>query len=184
MPKFFPVAKPPHDPRWFLALLLAIPMIIALAIVFVIGAHDHGRVALLVVVANTAIFVLVIVLLGWAAKRRSIALDDGVLDVLATFYHRRVPIQDIDLDQARVVDLREHGELGPFIKTNGYGLPGLRAGWFRSRDWTSLFCLITNRQRVLLLPLRAGGALLLSAARPTELLDALRAADDGLRIHR
>ncbi len=174
MRKNFTVTKPPHDPRWLLALMLAIPMLIALMIAITVGVHAHGRVMLVIVAANTTIFLILGVFLGWAAQRRTIALGDGVLEVLATFYRRRVPVQDIDLAKARVLNLRERSEWRPWLRTNGFGLPYLRAGWFRSRNWTSLFCLITDRQRVVLLPLHAGGALLLSAERPTELLDALR----------
>ena len=183
MRKEFAVTAPPRDPRWFLALVMGLPMVGAAVVIGLSGIG--GRSILPVVGALVAtIFLVTFLLLGWAGKRRAIAIDDGALDVLATFYRRRVPVQDIDLDKARIIDLREHAEWRPRLKTNGYALPGLSAGWFRTRDWTSLFCIVTDRQRVLVLPLRAGDAVLLSVERPTELLNALRAADDAQRGHR
>ena len=178
----FPVTDPSRDPRWFIGLLMGLPLVVVLGL----GLFHVGKrpMPMAVDVLFTAIFVIAFLVLAWAAKRRAIALDDGVLDVLATFYRRRVPAQEIDLDASRVIDLRERGEWRPWIKTNGYALPGLYAGWFRSRNWTRLFCLVTDRQRVLLLPLRSGGALLLSAARPSDVLDALRTADDARLGHR
>jgi hypothetical protein len=182
MRKNFPVADPPRDPRWMIGLLLGMPLLV----VFALGPLRVGNRPMPIAVAAliAMIFLTAFLVLGWAAKRRAIALDDGVLDVLATFYRRRVPVQDIDLDASRVIDLRERSEWRPWIKTNGYAMPGLYAGWFRSRNWTRLFCLVTDRQRVLLLPLRAGGALLLSPVRPIDVLVALRAVDDAQRGRR
>ena len=182
MRKNFPVTDPPRDPRWMIGLLMGLPLLVALGL----GLFHVGKrpIPMAIGVLFTAIFLVVFLVLGWAAKRRAIALDDGVLDVLATFYRRRVPVQEIDLDASRVIDLGERGEWRPWIKTNAYAMPGLYAGWFRSRNWTKLFCLVTDRQRVLLLPLRAGGALLLSAAKPTDVLAALRTADDARRGRR
>ncbi len=183
MRKEFAVTAPSRDPRWLLGLMMGLPMLLALLGVGL--SHGAPRPAtLLVAVLVGTVFLAAFLVLGWATKRRAIAIDNGSLDVLATFYRRRVPMQDFDLDKARTVDLREHGQWRPLLQTNGYALPGLYAGWFRSRDWTSLFCMVTDRQRVLVLPLRDGGAVLLSAERPAELLNALRAEDDGQRGRR
>jgi len=57
-------------------------------------------------------------------------------------------------------------------------MPGFHAGHFRLRgDFGKAFCLLTQRDRVLWLPLRDGKQqFLLSLERPQALLDALRAA--------
>ena len=57
-----------------------------------------------------------------------LAVLSAALRVKATCYTRRAPVSDFALDQARVVDLREHSELKPLIKTNGVGMPGWPAG--------------------------------------------------------
>ena len=169
----FPVAEPPGNRRLMLAIITGIPVLIVIGML-ILGVGNRPL-PIMVPVLVVAVFVLMFFVLGRAMQRRSIVLDNGVLEILATFYRHRVPVQEIDLEKARVVDLAEHVEWRPFVKTNGYSLPGLHAGWFRSRNLTSLFCLVTNRQRVLVLPLRSGGAVLLSAERPTDLLNALRA---------
>jgi len=124
--------------------------------------------------AAAVIFILTTALLWWAVQRRRIVLANGVLDITATFYRRKLPVAAFDLDKARVINLDEHGEWRPFLKTNGLGMPGLRAGWFRSRGFVKMFCLLTARERVLVLPESTGGATLLSIANPSALLDALR----------
>lgn len=114
-------------------------------------------------------------LLLFALRRRSVELRDGVLDVRAALFRRRVPASGIDLARARIVDLDERTELRPLLKTHGMSLPGFHAGNFRLRGgFARAFCLVTARQRVLWLPLRDGKSqLLLSLSQPQALLDAL-----------
>ena len=95
----------------------------------------------------------------------------------AALYRKRVPVADLDLERARVVNLDERTELRPWLKSNGMSMPGFQAGHFRLRgDFGKAFCLLTQRERVLSLPLRDGKAqLLLSLEQPQALLGALRA---------
>lgn len=120
---------------------------------------------------------LLLAWLSWAMRRRVVQLRDGVLDVRAAMYRRRVQVADIDLPRARIVDLSEHTELRPSLKTNGMSLPGFHAGRFRLRRAPGrAFCLLTDGRRVLWLPLRdSEQQLLLSLEKPHALLDALRA---------
>lgn len=191
-PHEFAVAPPAHDPRLMVMLLIIQPELLACIVMFLILNRAHGNTAMMLgmrvgalgAVPTTIIFALVTALMWWAVQRRRIVLADGLLDVTATFYRRTLPVTSFDLDKARIINLDEHREWRPLFKTKGMGLPGLRAGWFRSRSFAKIFCLLTARDRVLLLPESTGGALLLSVAKPSELLDALRAADDGQRVRR
>ena len=114
------------------------------------------------------------VVLTLALRRRRIVLDNRELQVAATFYTKKLAVEAIDLDKARILSLEEHTDLAPMLKTNGFSLPGLKAGHFRLRNLTKAFCLVTDRTRVLTLPLRGGGMVLLSPARPADLLARLR----------
>ena len=116
-----------------------------------------------------------------AMKRRSVNLVGHVLDVRAAMFRERTPIADIDLERARLVDLAERQDLRPAVRMMGMSLPGFHAGHFRLRGkLVKAFCLITDRQRVLWLPMHNGtDQLLLSVERPQDLLDALRASTDA-----
>ena len=116
--------------------------------------------------------------LGWIVRRRHIRLNNRELQIIATLYTRKVAVEAIDLAQARVVSLDEHTDLRPRLKTNGFSLPGFHAGYFRLRNLSKAFCLITDRTRVLSLPLRDGGQILLSPEKPRVLLDRLRELAD------
>ena len=122
--------------------------------------------------------VLVGVGLSWMVRRRHIRLNNRELQITATLYTRKVAVEAIDLSQARVVSLDEHTHLKPRLKTTGFSVPGFHAGYFRLRNLTKAFCLITDRTRVLSLPLRDGGLILLSPEQPRALLDRLRELAD------
>ena len=111
-----------------------------------------------------------------ALRRRRIRLDGRELHVAATFYTRRISVDALDLDHARVVDLAEHTEFKPALKTNGFNLPFFQAGHYRLRNRAKAFCLLTGRERALLLPQRDGRFILLSPEKPQALLDALHAS--------
>ena len=111
-------------------------------------------------------------------RRRSVTLDGGMLHIRAAMYGKRVAVNELDLDRARAVNLDERTELRPGWRSNGYATIGYTAGHYQMRNRQgSAFCLLTQRQRVLWLPLRNGKQhILLSLERPQELLDALRTA--------
>lgn len=108
-------------------------------------------------------------------RRRRIALGEGQLDITSTFYRKRVAFSEMRLERARIADLAEHTGLKPARKTNGYQLPGFRSGHFRMRDGGKAFCLVTDNNRVLVLPLRDGSTLLITPEHPRRLLDDLQA---------
>lgn len=112
--------------------------------------------------------------LGAAFFRRRVALAGNVLDVHSTMYRRRVPVAQLRLDQAEVVDLQRDRRYGIRVKTNGYSMPGFYSGHFRLQGGGKGFALVTDRARVLALPVSDGSTLLLSVDRPQALLDALR----------
>lgn len=109
-----------------------------------------------------------------ALRRRRIAIEGRELVVAATLYTRRTPLEALDLAQARIVDLDEHTAFKPMLGLNRFGVPGLHAGHYLLRDRRRAFCLLTARDRVLVLPQRDGKVLLLSPERPRELLEHLR----------
>lgn len=126
--------------------------------------------------AAWSLIVIAVLAVGLAAAffRRRVALAGDVLDVRSTMYRRRVPVAQLRLDQAEVVDLQRDRRYGIRVKTNGYSMPGFYSGHFRLQGGGKGFALVTDRARVLALPVSDGSTLLLSVDRPQALLDALR----------
>lgn len=174
----FPVPAPGKSALATLVLLLSgLPLIVYLLVLDLLRTSDPAARGVIVV---AVVFVVALcIALFVLAQRRSVTLERGVLVVRATFYTQRIPIGQLVLEQARVVDLREHTELRPRLKLNGYALPGFQAGHFRAGLFSPgrhqrLFCLVTDPRRVLALPERSGRTVLLSLEQPQALLDALR----------
>ena len=105
---------------------------------------------------------------------RVVLADDHTV-VRAGLNTRRVPVNAIELERARILDLDRQVELLPGRKTLGASLPGYQTGWFHTRQWGKGFYLLTERQRVLWLPERDGRHVLLSLHQPQMLLAALNA---------
>ena len=166
----FPVAA--VNP-WSL-LWIWLPLIAAIFIVIC----SRGQASWLANIAASGFLVLFLLVLGaaltWLYGRRHIALQGRELQVTATLYRKRVPVDALDLANARIVDLAEHTDLRPLLKTSGFSMPGFAAGHFRLRDLRKTFCLLTDRSRVLVLPLRDGTLLLLSPEKPQDLLQQLQ----------
>ncbi len=65
-------------------------------------------------------------------------------------------------------------------RTNGAGLPGYQAGWFRLQSGEKALVFVTDLERVVYVPTNEGYSLLLSVEEPDEFLDALtRMTSDG-----
>lgn len=170
-PKNYPVAPPTGVPMVILwAILLAA---IGLPLALMLGNKGVTYLASARAWLGPALVSLTGVIVSLAYLRRRITLDGGGLVIRSTFYTRTVAVSAMRLERARIVDLAEHGELKPAIKTNGYSLPGFRSGHFRMRDGGKAFCLITDSSRVLALPLRDGSLVLLSPEQPRQLLQQL-----------
>lgn len=165
---------PPGKAAWIT--LVALAVVLPLAATAVAMWHE-GVPSGSDFLAGAAIAAGVVVLglmIGALVLRRSIVLEHGVLVVRAAMYTARHPVASIDLDAARTVNLDERTEYAPRWRTNGYSLPGFHAGYYRLRNGTPAFSLLTTRRRVLLLPVHGARTLLLSPRNPAALLDALR----------
>lgn len=165
MAQDFPVA-PLHPASWLLMLVAP-----ALVILGLLLSQQHTT-----PIPTWLPFLVSLVMIGLvlALRRRRISVDGHELVIAATFYTRRITIGALDLDKARIINLAEHTEFKPAIKTNGFNLPGLLAGHCRLRNRAKAFCLLTDRERVLLLPQSDGTLVLLSPEKPQALLARLR----------
>lgn len=113
-------------------------------------------------------------LLDKAMRRHRLTLSADSLEVKTSFYSRTVPLSELRLDEARIVDLDERTEFKPGVKTNGYAVPGFHSGHFRLRNREKAFVAIAGERRALWLPTAGNAGLLLQPQQPDALLDRLR----------
>ena len=124
-----------------------------------------------------ALMLGLLLLFGWFAiasrGTRYEVTADG-LAIRGTMYGRSIPWASMETDGVRAVDLRDERELQPTLRTNGIGLPGYQAGWFRLRRAGKGLVFLTDRSRVVAIPTRLGYTVLLSTSEPERLVQALR----------
>ena len=113
---------------------------------------------------------------AYASRATRFELSASGLAIRRTAYGRKLPWSSLDVERARVVDLRSTPELQPTRRTNGIGLPGYQAGWFRLRERGRGLLFVTDPSRVVEVPTREGYTLLLSVREPEAFVDAIRKA--------
>lgn len=106
--------------------------------------------------------------------RTRVNVSDRGIDFRGDLLHKVVPLADLQLQDARIVDLDYEPEFQPHLKLYGAGLPWYRSGWFRLKDReTALLALDRSRQAVYI-PTTRGFAILVSPEDPSAFLNALR----------
>ena len=112
--------------------------------------------------------------LGWSMFRGKVTLSDKGMFLRRLPWSRAIKPAQLDLEQARIVNLDEHPELRPALRMIGTSLPGYRSGWFWLKDRRTASVILTDFRRVLVLPRRDRKLIMLSVQRPDALLEALR----------
>lgn len=162
---------------WLLVLALAIPLLVLGGIT--LFDHEDAPTLLIWGMGLTPV-ALITMTLAWAMRRQRAWIDSGVLHVVSTFYHRRIPLAKLDLDAARTVNVREHPEYRPRLRSNGFAVPGMVSGWYRLKGWKKAFAAYGDPSRVLCID-TGDFLLMLGVEHPQSALDRLRRAREGKR---
>jgi hypothetical protein len=128
-----------------------------------------------VVLIAIALVVLPMLLLGYVMKSGRTTryqVTESGLTIRGTLYGRTIPWDALAVADARHVNLSTERPLQPTLRTNGIGLPGYQAGWFRLRQSGKGLLFVTDRSRVVAIPTTLGYTLLLSVNDPLAFLDA------------
>jgi hypothetical protein len=127
---------------------------------------------------------ILVIFAGFAYSSRHTTFEIGGkgLQIKGTLYGRTIPGSSLIPDQAKVVDMtRERGfSLG--WRTNGAGLPGYAAGWFRLKNKQKVLAFVTDQKRTVYLPTTEGFAVVMSVPNPEEFLERLRGLTAGTGI--
>lgn len=102
-------------------------------------------------------------------------MSEEALTIRGTLYRRRIALEHLDIRSARRVRFDEEPKLEPWIRTNGIGLPGYAAGWFRLHSRKRALVFMTHEDALVYIPTKKRFALLLSVDRPDDFLAALGA---------
>lgn len=93
---------------------------------------------------------------------------------------KNFPLDMLDRNKARTVDLMAEPEFGPWYKTMGTGMPGFNTGWFVLRDEREAYLFLTDTSRpAVLIPTTENYVLLLSVENAGAFLEKLRPEASG-----
>ncbi|MGC9970260.1 MAG: PH domain-containing protein [Bryobacteraceae bacterium] len=131
-----------------------------------------------VLIPTLALLVGLVVLFAWFAystRHVRVEVSSDGLKIAGDMYGRMIPGRVLIAGQARVLDLTKDTDYALARRTNGTGLPGYKAGWFRLRNGEKALAFVTDTKSVAYVPTRAGYSVLLSVAEPGRFLEAIRA---------
>jgi hypothetical protein len=113
---------------------------------------------------------------GYSTTHVRFEVSPDGLRIHGALYGRFVPAGSLVSAEAREINLLSDSEHGIVLRTNGIGLPGYTAGWFRLSNREKALVFVTNRSRVVYLPTLDGYSLLLSPADPQAFIASLQRA--------
>lgn len=145
MKETFPILPAGSGSLWFLAVVAVILLVAAAFLAAVAVSTRSGRVE----------------------------LTDAGIAIHSAFYGRTIPWSSVFADRAMPLDLTRSPEHEPSIRTNGIGLPGYNAGWFRLRNGSNALAFITDRHSVACVPTR-DFVLLVSLGEPVSFVEAVK----------
>jgi hypothetical protein len=113
---------------------------------------------------------------GYSARNTRFEVSPDGLSIRGAMYGRSIPLRDLDVDRAQIIDFGRDREYRLSARTNGVGLPGYRAGWFLLHNGEKALVFHTGGSEAVYIPTRQGYSLLMAPRSPRELLEALKQA--------
>jgi hypothetical protein len=152
---------------------------LAPSIVLLILARSHAPQGLTILLVGIPIALVVAVAglfatIAWAGRHGYFEVETADLRLRMSIYGRRVPLDALRLEDARIVDLTVDEQLQTQLRTNGVGLPGYCEGWHRLRNGDRALVMVTDKRRVVYIPTTERYDLLLSPADGEAMLAELR----------
>jgi len=125
----------------------------------------------------SVMLLLMVALFAWLAyssRHTQFEVSAEGLQISSTMYGRMIPAAALVVDGAQVLDLGRDRQYRPKWKTNGSGLPGYQAGWFKLHNGEKSLLFVTDRKRVVYVPTNDGYSVLISVKQTEQFIAALR----------
>ena len=105
------------------------------------------------------------------------------LRIRGSVYGRQIPMAQLDVQHARVINVNEEPGFGLAWRTNAVGLPFYSAGWFKLRNGEKALAFVTNRNEVVYVPTADGYSVMLSVVDPEHFMAVLKQDREGALAH-
>ena len=103
---------------------------------------------------------------------RGLEIDGGI-------FRKSIPMSELQVPMARIVDLDREPSLRPAFKIYGVGLPTYRSGWFRLKNGQRAAVAVSRPDLAVYVPTTQGYAVLVSPGDPAGFLAALQHPSDA-----
>jgi hypothetical protein len=107
-----------------------------------------------IIIFIVLILALISLIIGFlfSMKHTSISIKNDEVIIKTFLYGRKIPVNDILINEIRVINLKQNDEYNISIRTNGIGLPNFHLGWMRLKNKEKALVFLTTRENVLLMP--------------------------------
>lgn len=130
---------------------------------FGIVPSSNGPLIFIVIVSIILLLIIgFFVVIGYSAKNMKFDVNDQGLRIRGGLYGRFIPKEEIISERAEILNLNISEQYKPKARTNGIGLPGYSAGWFKLKNNEKALLFVTDRSNVVYLPTSQGYSVLLS----------------------
>jgi hypothetical protein len=111
---------------------------------------------------------------GYSALYSRVELESDRLRLVGDMWGRTIPLESIDVSQARILNLDRQSPYSLKWRTFGTSLPGYDSGWFKLRNGEKALVYLTRRDRIIYLPTSLEYSLLLSMEQPEIFIETLQ----------
>ena len=118
--------------------------------------------------------IIFLMYIAFSSRNAKFEVSPEGIRIRGDIYGRMIRMEKLLTDEAKAVRLNEDSEYRLRWKSNGSGLPGYKAGWFKLRNREKALVFITDPKRVVYIPTRDGYSIMLSVADPGVFIEALR----------
>jgi hypothetical protein len=118
--------------------------------------------------------IAMLVMFGYQAKHAQFTVNDQGLRINPGMYSRFIPKEDINTAGVKVINLNTESAYKPKWRTNGAGLPGYAAGWFKLANKEKALVFVTDRSSVVYIPTTENYSVLLSVREADEFADLIQ----------
>ncbi len=118
--------------------------------------------------------IVLFIFIGYSSRHMNFTISGEGLRLGPGLYGRFIPRGDINAEGVRVLNLNTDAEYKPKWRTNGAGLPGYAAGWFKLANKEKALLFLTDRSRVVYIPTNKDYSVMLSVREAEEFADLIK----------
>ena len=108
-----------------------------------------------------SMIILIIIFIGlialfpaifYSMKNTTLSLTDKEIIIKTIFYGKKIPLEDILIDEIEKINMKENKEYNISLRTNGISIPNFKSGWMRLKNGKKALVYITDKNNVVLIP--------------------------------